>query len=71
MWKLHETDENTLWRQYMDELQKMDSLERMNWEISFKLSLNSTSTSNYSEDQFLEKLKSDEKFNERWGKLKK
>ena len=73
-WKLNTEDENPLWRQYMDELEKMNPEEQRKWEVvrelPVELSFKTTTTSNYSEDEFLEKLKTDEEFNKRWGKLK-
>jgi len=72
-YKLKAQDENLLWRQYMDELGKMNPEESRKWEVVRELPVESpfnTTTSNYSEDEFLEKLKTDEEFNKRWGKLK-
>jgi hypothetical protein len=73
-WKLNTEDENPLWRQYMDELEKMNPEEQRKWEVLRELPVESPfktiTTSNYSEDEFLEKLKTDEEFNKRWGKLK-
>jgi len=73
-WKLNTEDENPLWIQYMDELEKMNPEEQRKWEVLRELPVESPfktiTTSNYSEDEFLEKLKTDEEFNKRWGKLK-
>ena len=73
-YKLNAKDENPLWRQYMDELEKMSPEESTKWEkvveLPSKLPFKSTTTSCYSEDEFLERLKTDEDFNKRWGKLK-
>jgi hypothetical protein len=73
-WKLNTEDENPLWRQYMDELEKMNPEESIKWEVvrelPVELPFNTTTTSNYSEDEFLEKLKTDKEFNKRWGKFK-
>ena len=73
-WKLNTEDENPLWRQYMDELGKMNFEEQRKWvvvrEILDEIPFKKTTTSTYSEDEFLEKLKTDEEFNKRWGKLK-
>ena len=73
-WKLNTEDENPLWRQYMDELEKMNPEEQRKWEVvrelPVELPFKTTTTSNYSEVEFLEKLKTDEEFNKRWGKLK-
>ena len=55
------------------ELGKMNPEESRKWEVVRELPVESpfnTTTSNYSEDEFLEKLKTDEEFNKRWGKLK-
>ena len=67
-WKLKIEDENPLWRHYMDNVDIMDN----KWlkEIDLKTPFTQKSFSVYSEDEFLEKLKSDKKFNEMWGKLK-
>jgi hypothetical protein len=73
-WKLNTEDENPLWRQYMVELEKMNFEEQRKWvvvrEILDDMPFKKTTTSTYSEDEFLEKLKTDEEFNKRWGKLK-
>ena len=73
-WKLNTEDENPLWRQYMEELEKMNFEEQRKWvvlrEILDDIPFKKTTTSTYSEDEFLEKLKTDEEFNKRWGKLK-
>lgn len=67
-WKLNTEDENPLWRQYMDNVDMMDN----KWlkTVDLKTPFPSKSFSVYSEDEFLEKLKSDEEFNKMWGKLK-
>ena len=63
-WKLNAKDENPLWRQYMDNVDMSDDeLLKM---VDLKTPLNGFSV--YSEDEFLEKLKSDEEFNNMWGK---
>lgn len=58
----------------MDELEKMNFEEQRKWvvlrEILDDIPFKKTTTSTYSEDEFLEKLKTDEEFNKRWGKLK-
>ncbi len=73
-WKLNTEDENPLWRQYMDELETMNPEESRKWEavreLPVKLPFKTTTTSNYSEDEFLEKLKTDEEFSKRWGTMK-
>ena len=70
-WKLNAEDENPLWRQYMDELEKMNFEEQRKWvvvrEILDDMPFKKTTTSTYSEDEFLEKLKTDEEFKKRWG----
>jgi hypothetical protein len=52
----------------------MNPEEQRKWEVvrelPVELPFKTTTTSNYSEDEFLEKLKTDEEFNKRWGKLK-
>lgn len=67
-WKLNPEDENPLWRQYMDNVDIMDN----KWlkEIDLKTPFSQRSFAIYSEDEFLEKLKSDKEFDEMWGKLK-
>ena len=67
-WKLNPEDENPLWRQYMDNVDILDN----KWlkEIDMKTPFPQKSFSVYSEEEFLEKLKTDEEFNRRWGKLK-
>jgi hypothetical protein len=74
IYKLNAEEENTLWRQYMDEFSKMNPEESKKWEkvveLPVNLPFNTTTTSTYSEDEFLEKLRTDEDFNKQWGKLK-
>ena len=67
-WELNTEDENPLWRQYMDNVDMEDN----KWLKSVKLKtlLPSKSFSVYLEDEFMEKLKTDEEFNKMWGKLK-
>jgi hypothetical protein len=62
-YKLNASDENPLWRRYMDE-------HRQGVYVEMKLPFKTTTTGNYSEDEFLEKLKTDEEFNKRWGTIK-
>jgi len=71
-YKLTTEEENPLWRQYMNEIQTMSQEESKKWEyvIDLPLPFKSTTTSTYSEDEFLEKLKTNEEFNKRWGTLK-
>jgi hypothetical protein len=65
-YKLNNEDENPLWRNYMDNV----DMNNPKWlkEVNFKtLLLSSNSFSTYSEDEFLEKLKTDEEFSKKWG----
>lgn len=72
-YKLNTKDENPLWRQYMDEIQKMIPEESRKWEkvieLPVELPFKTTTTSTYSEEEFLEKLRTDKDFNKVWGKL--
>jgi hypothetical protein len=63
-YKLNASDENPLWRNYMDEHRQE---HRQGVYVEMKLPFKTTTTRNYSEDEFLEKLKTDEEFNKRWG----
>ena len=67
-YKLNPEDENPLWRNYMDNVDMNDPIGLKS--IKVKTPFPSNSLSTYSEDEFLEKLKSDEEFNNMWGKLK-
>jgi hypothetical protein len=67
-YKLNPEDENPLWRNYMDNVDMNDPIGLKSIEVKTPFPSNSLST--YSEDEFLEKLKSDEEFNNMWGKLK-
>jgi len=40
-WKLNTEDENPLWRQYMDELEKMNPEEQRKWEVLRELPVES------------------------------
>ena len=64
-WKLNTEDESPLWRQYMDNVDMMDN----KWlkEIDLKIPFSQKSFSVYSEDEFLEKLRTDKEFNKKWG----
>ena len=64
-YKINPKDENPLWRNYMDCV----NLNNPKWldKIDLKTSLPSNSFSTYSEEEFLEKLKTDKEFNEKWG----
>jgi hypothetical protein len=67
-YKLNPEDENPLWRNYMDNVDMMDNKDLK--EININTTFSSKSTSVYSEEEFLEKLKNDKDFNERWGIIK-
>jgi len=67
-YKLNTEDENPLWRNYMDNVDMMDNKDLK--EININTTFSSKSTSVYSEEEFLEKLKNDKDFNERWGMIK-
>jgi hypothetical protein len=58
-------DENPLWRKYMNNVDMMDN----KWlkEVELKIPFPSKSYSVYSEDEFLEKLRTDKEFNKKWG----
>ena len=66
-YKLNASDENPLWRNYMD---NVNNDEQYMKEVNLSLPFKTTTTGNYSEDEFLEKLKTDEEFNKRWGTTK-
>lgn len=65
MYKTNPKDENPLWRKYMDNVDMMDN----KWlkEVELKTPFPSKSHSVYSEDEFLEKLRTDKEFNKKWG----
>ena len=67
-YKLNAEDENPLWRNYMDNVDIMDNKDLK--EININTPFPSKTTSVYSEEEFLEKLKNDKDFNERWGVIK-
>ena len=67
-WKLNAEDENPLWRQYMDNVDMTDNKWLKSIDLKTPFPLKSFSV--YSEDEFLEKLKTDEEFNKMWGKLR-
>ena len=69
MFDYNKDDENPLWRHYMNSVNMSE--ERWLKEIELKLPVPSKSFSVYSEDEFLEKLKTDEEFNKIWGFLSK
>jgi hypothetical protein len=55
----------------MDELDGLGPVEQGKWTKSVDLGMSfpNTTTSAYSQDEFLEKLKVDEDFNRRWGQM--
>lgn len=63
-YKLNASDENQLWRNYMDEHRQE---HRHDVYVEMKLPFKTTTTTNYSEDEFLEKLKTDDDFANRFG----
>lgn len=67
VYKLTPEDENPLWRNYMNNVNMGDEkwLKKINLNIPFP----SKSTSVYSEEEFLDKLKTDKEFFERWGEI--
>jgi hypothetical protein len=64
-YKLNSQDENPLWRKYMDNVD-MNNTKYLK-EVKIKNSLPSSSFSILSEEEFLDKLKTDEEFREKWG----
>ena len=66
-YKLNTSDENPLWRNYMDNINNDEQ-----WMKEVKLGLPTTSKSygTYSEDEFEQMLISDFLFNEKWGTIK-
>jgi hypothetical protein len=67
-YKLNSEDENPLWRNYMDNVDMMDNKDLK--EININTTFPSNSSSTYSEDEFLDKLKTDKEFFEKWGTFK-
>ena len=70
MYKTNPKDENPLWRKYMDNVDMMDNkwLKEVELKTPFpSLELDLKSYSVYSEDEFLEKLRTDKEFNKKWG----
>jgi hypothetical protein len=67
-YKLNTEDENPLWRNYMDNVDMMDNKDLK--EININTTFPSKSTSVYSEEEFLDKLKTDKEFFEKWGTFK-
>ncbi len=72
-YKLDSSDENPLWRQYVDELEKMNLNDQEKWlkiiDLPIDLPFKTTTRSIYSEDEFLELLKTDKEFNKRFSKI--
>ena len=66
-YKLNAEDENPLWRNYMNNV-NMDDEEWLK-KINLKTPFPSKNTSVYSEEEFLDKLKTDKEFFERWGEI--
>jgi hypothetical protein len=64
-YKLNSQDENPLWRKYVDNVD-MNNTKYLK-EVKIKTSLPSSSFSILSEEEFLDKLKTDEEFREKWG----
>lgn len=80
-YKLNSEEENPLWRQYMDELSSLSGEESLKYQKEVTLPSDYPSPdlplsrfckayANYTEEEFLEKLSTDEEFNARWGTLK-
>ena len=67
-YKLKLKDENPLWRNYMDNV-KWNDIKSVK-EIKIQTPFPSKSTSFYSEEEFLDKLKTDKDFFEKWGTIK-
>ena len=65
-YKLNSQDENPLWRKYVDMNVDMNNTKYLK-EVKIKTSLPSSSFSILSEEEFLDKLKTDEEFREKWG----
>ena len=63
IYKLSTKDENSLWRNYMNNVHDEKWLKEVDLKMPFKCK----SFSPYSEDEFLEKFKSDEEFCKMWG----
>ncbi len=64
-YKLNSQDENPLWRKYVDNVD-MNNTKYLK-EVKIKTSLPLSSFSILSEEEFLDKLKTDEEFREKWG----
>jgi len=62
-WKLNTEYENPLWRNYMDNVNDNRWLKKVDLKLPFIVE----SFATYDEDEFLEKLKTDEEFNKIWG----
>jgi hypothetical protein len=66
-YKLNASDENPLWRNYMD---NVNNDEQWMKEVKLSLSTPSKSYRTYSEDEFEQLLISDDYFNAKWGTIK-
>lgn len=66
-YKLNTSDENPLWRNYMD---NVNNDKQWMKEIKLELPTPSKSYGTYSEDEFEQMLISDLSFNEKWGTIK-
>jgi len=66
--KLNKEEYNPLYKQYVDNVDMMDNINLK--EINLNLPFPSKSFSMYSEDEFLEKLKTDNDFKKTWGEIK-
>lgn len=64
-YKLTAEEENPLWRNYMEKSKDESDLQEVLLETPFP----SKSFATYSEEDFLQKLKEDEIFNSKWGKV--
>lgn len=78
-WILNPEDEHPLWRQYMDELEKMNPEEQRKWEYKWKYKWKYNDMTGVlakscviydHQDSFLRMLETDEEFNKRWGRLR-
>ena len=64
-YRLIAEEENPLWRNYMDSNKSEEDLQ----EVTILTPFPSKTISTYSENEFLEKLRTDKPFNLRWGRL--
>lgn len=63
--KLNSSDENPLWRNYMNNVKDDDHTSLK--QIDLRTPWPSTSFATYCEEEFLIKLETDEEFKEKWG----